>query len=100
MQRKQVFPPEPDTQPDILRAKALTNRKGGAGARKTDDRSERPTDPPPAKKGRASVPPRKDGERLSGLRARRPGKTAPAATVDEVVADMSRDPRRERDGDD
>jgi len=98
MQRKPVFPPEPDTQPDVLRAKTLANRRGGSGPRKPDDRSERPTDPPPAKrKARASEPPRKDGDRLSGLRARRATKTAPVATVDEVVADMSRDPRRERD---
>jgi hypothetical protein len=34
------------------------------------------------------------------MRTRRHNKTGPAATVDEVVADMSHDPRRERDEDD
>jgi hypothetical protein len=47
-------------------------------------RSEMPTLPPPA-----ATP------RRSGMRAKRKSIGTPSATVDEVVADLSRDPRRE-----
>jgi hypothetical protein len=68
------------------------HRLAGAGTRKAPEsdgtvrrkRSEMPTLPPP--------PPATP--RSSGMRSKR--KTiAPSATVDEVVADLSRDPRRE-----
>jgi hypothetical protein len=49
-------------------------------------RSEVPTLPPPA-----ATP------RTSGMRPKRRSVPAPSATVDEVVADLSRDPRREKD---
>jgi hypothetical protein len=64
---------------------------------------ERPTDPPPRPKERTTIRPPKgdDDGRLSGMRTRRDFKAdSPAATVDEVVADLSRDPRHERDEDD
>ena len=67
---------------------------------RADDKTEKPTVPPPrARSGRrASVPaesPTGPGLRRSGVRATSP---VLAATVDVVVADMSRDPRREREG--
>ena len=52
-------------------------------------RSEAPTLPPP-----------KATEKTSGMRAKRRTMPAPAATVDEVVADMSNDPRREDEDED
>jgi hypothetical protein len=69
------------------------HRLAGAGTRKATEsdgtvrrkRSEMPTLPPPP-----ATP------RSSGMRSKR--KTiAPSATVDEVVADLSRDPRREEE---
>lgn len=63
-----------------------------------DAKSEKPTVPPPrARRGLGS---RTDGPvgpglRRSGVRAT---PAVVAATVDVVVADMSRDPRREREG--
>jgi hypothetical protein len=52
------------------------------------NRSEAPTIPPP---------PETAPDKRSGIRAKRKGKTPNAATVDEVVADLSRDPRREEE---
>jgi hypothetical protein len=56
--------------------------------------------PPPAKaSGRAAARSRRsEGGRVSGMQNVKPD--MPAATVDEVTADMSKDPRRERDDDD
>jgi hypothetical protein len=52
------------------------------------------TKPPPAAAARDTKPPRRSGPtRLSGTKQNRRG----AATVDEVTADLSKDPRRERD---
>jgi hypothetical protein len=102
MQRKERFPPEPDTQPDVLRAKSLAKRHSVAAPKTPEDRREMPTEPPPPPKKRVTLRPGKGtDDRASGMRARRPIRSeAPAATVDEVVADMSRDPRRERDEED
>jgi hypothetical protein len=56
--------------------------------------------PPPAKaSGRAAArSKRREGGAVSGMQNMKPD--MPAATVDEVTADMSKDPRRERDDDD
>ena len=68
---------------------------------KRDDRAEVPTEPPPPPADRASTKQRIGDSRPSGMRATRGhGKGGTAATVDEVVADLSQDPRRERDEDD
>jgi hypothetical protein len=54
--------------------------------------------PPPAKVSeRVASRSRRDQGRVSGVQGVKPG--MPAATVDEVTADMSKDPRRERDED-
>jgi hypothetical protein len=129
MQRKNYFPPEADTQPDVLRAKLLARRsdkapKGpasrlttppsaGVPSSRRDPRSEAPPKVSPvvakAPKGssanrrtlRAEALPRADNG-ASGIHARRPRadgprSDAPAASVDEVVADLSHDPRHDPD---
>ena len=101
MQRKERFPPEADTQPEVLRAKVLAARRSERAPKKPDERAEKPTQPPPPPAERGSTKQRIGDSRHSGMRTtRRQGKSTPAATVDEVVADMSQDPRRERDEDD
>ncbi|HEY8090678.1 MAG TPA: hypothetical protein VIF09_22605 [Polyangiaceae bacterium] len=85
--RKQPFPPEPDTQPD------LTRRSGRAPKSKRDPLP--PTVPPPkVKRGRGSAE-----HKASGPRSKRPAPKSgrSGATVDEVTADLSRDPRREKE---
>ncbi len=83
--RDETFPP---TMPGH-RVAAARKPQGDASSRQ---RSEAPTLPPPPRSGspvrRASPP------RASGIRAKR---TSSAATVDEVVADLTNDPRREED---
>jgi hypothetical protein len=98
MPRKPRFPPEPDTEPDSRRSKTPVHRSGPA-PKSAREKSEAPTLPPPSKatpkagtRARRSEP----AARHSYNRAK-PG--MPAATVDEVTADLSKDPRRERDED-
>jgi hypothetical protein len=109
MQRKERFPPEADTQPDVLRAKSLAAaRRSGMAPKKADDRHERPTDPPPPTRREKAPAPERSPRPEPGTEARsavirtgKPVKRKHSAAVDEVVAaDMSRDPRRERDEDD
>ena len=106
MPRKNPFPPEADTKPDMRSPKGSPRRPAeSAPAPKTKrDRSEAPTLPPPAakpsqtderavrRKRRPSGAPRESDVRTVTDRI-------PAATVDEVTADLSNDPRRERDDD-
>jgi hypothetical protein len=97
MAKKNRFPPEPETQPDLSR-KRPTARTSGAAPKSKRARSEAPTIPPPA-----PPPPSKRGDkagepRPSGIKARKSRTTdSPGAKVDEVTADLSRDPRRERE---
>lgn len=99
MPRKPHFPPEADTKPDSVSEGPETRRSGPAPKSKRD-KAEAPTIPPPRVSG---APRRKSAgdARSSGVRGRKPGEPSmhPAATVDEVTADLSKDPRRERDGD-
>jgi hypothetical protein len=93
MAKRNRFPPEPDTQPDLTRAKAGA-RTSGAAPKSKRARAEEPTLPPPPKSKRTqpSMP------RPSGVKPRKPrASEGPAATVDEVTADLSKDPRRERE---
>jgi hypothetical protein len=53
--------------------------------------------PPPPKASERVSRLRRD-DRTSGIKGVKPG--MPAATVDEVTADMSKDPRREQDDED
>ena len=93
--RKQPFPPEPPTQPDP------TRRSGRAP--KSKPRGPLPSTVPPPRtskgKGPASERATGAGNRSSGTRSRRPAPKGDraGATVDEVTADLSRDPRREKE---
>jgi hypothetical protein len=110
MSRKQRFPPEPETRPDTRPSKDMAPRPSGPAPKSRRERAEAPTLPPPrpGSERRATEPPvqaqtqdeARDATRSSGVRARRsPLPSVPAATVDEVVADLTKDPRRERDDD-
>lgn len=93
MTRKQRFPPEASTRPEHGSKPGLTHQSGPAPKGKRE-RAEAPTEPPPPpskKPSRAPKPGASDVRRV---------KAAPAAaTVDEVTADLTRDPRREKDSD-
>jgi hypothetical protein len=100
MSRKQRFPPEPATRPDARRPKVSAGRTSAPAPKSTRERAEAPTLPPPRAVENERVSKPHEDARLSGMRSRRPRlPSSPAATVDEVVADLSKDPRRERDDD-
>jgi hypothetical protein len=88
MPRKQPFPPESPTEPDLRQPRGGPARSGPAPKSK---RSQAPTTPPKTKK---TQPPRSSGP-VPRERPKRTGE--PGAKVDEVTADMSKDPRREKD---
>jgi hypothetical protein len=97
MARKPRFPQEPETRPDSRRPKAPITHKSGPAPKDVREKSEAPTLPPPGEGAeRASRKPAR-ADRNSGFRSTR--NNIPGATVDEVTADMSKDPRRERDDD-
>ena len=109
MPRKNPFPPEADTKPDLRASKPVARQqpesapapRSGPAPKGKKEQSEAPTMPPPAatrakgskgSKGqgrRRSAPPRDSDVR--------PTERLASATVDEVTADLSKDPRRERD---
>lgn len=89
MPRKQPFPPETPTQPDLRNPKSAPSRSGPAPKSK---RSQAPTVPPKTRK--ATQPPRSSGP---VPRERNKPTGEPGAKVDEVTADLSKDPRREKD---
>jgi hypothetical protein len=97
MARKPRFPPEPVTRPDKRTAKGPTTHRSGPAPKDAREKAEAPTlPPPPSPSGRASARTRRtDQGRVSGMQNVKP--SMPAATVDEVTADMSKDPRHERD---
>jgi hypothetical protein len=96
MAKKNRFPPEADTQPGAS-SRSPAARTSGPAPKSKRERSEVPTLPPPpkSKRGKPAEP------KSSGIKSRRP--RAPGATgeggasVDEVVADLTKDPRRERE---
>jgi hypothetical protein len=101
MQRKKTFPPEPDTQPDGRRVSGRAPKSKRAA-------SEAVTVPPPRaaatsdSKGKTSRPQARKASSGTGDKHDKRDKggrsTGEAgATVDEVTADLSRDPRREQD---
>jgi hypothetical protein len=94
MPKKQPFPPEADTEPGDRAA----TRQSGPAPKSKRERANAPTEPPP--KGRKTGGKAAD-TRTSGVLSRKPSKPgsneAGGATVDEVVADLAKDPRRERD---
>jgi hypothetical protein len=90
MAKRNRFPPEPETQPDLSRPKT-TARTSGAAPKSKRERAEAATVPPPRSKRPAEPRP-------SGVKQRKtPESDGNGATVDEVTADLSKDPRRERE---
>ena len=95
MPQRKPFPPESETRPN---AKAIAARQSSPAPKNARQRAEAPTLPPPSR-SQARKPSendsaaRKRGKSVSNVRTAR---SVNAATVDEVTADMSRDPRRER----
>jgi hypothetical protein len=57
---------------------------------------EAPTIPPPGKQRESDMPPHVEGK-ISGVRPARRRSIPMSATIDEVTADLSRDPRRDDD---
>src|SRR5258708_817868 len=102
MPRKKGFPQEEKTKPVIGRPKLPESRRSSPAPKTKRELAEAPTLPPPPPI--EEIPPtrpsgRPEG-RTSGMRARRPVRSDhPSATVDEVTADLSKDPRREADDD-
>jgi hypothetical protein len=101
MAKRNRFPPEPDTEPELQRSKPGVRTSGAAPKGKRHSES---TLPPPKSThgGGAKTAGKKtnkpDATRTSGVKSKRPrsGGTS-GAVVDEVVADMSKDPRRDKD---
>jgi hypothetical protein len=102
MAKRNRFPPEPDTEPELQRPKPGVRTSGAAPKSRRHNES---TLPPP-KSTRGGVPSKTTGKktskpdatRTSGVKSKRPrsGSTS-GAVVDEVVADLSKDPRRDKD---
>jgi hypothetical protein len=95
MPQRKPFPPEPDTRPT---AKTAAARQSSPTPKTARQRSEAPTVPPPPRgsarqRTESESGGRPRGKSVSNVRAAR---SVNAATVDEVTADLSRDPRRER----
>ncbi len=104
MSRKKCFPREGDTKPAIARPKLPEVRRSGPAPKTKRELAEAPTLPPPPLDPKEEAPvTRQSGRgnaannRTSGPRPRKP--VHPSATVDEVTADLSKDPRREVDDD-
>jgi hypothetical protein len=101
MPRKPRFPPEPETRPDVRRPKGPKAHRSGPAPKDARERSEAPTLPPPRKstpaKGAARTRRSEPAGRNSGIQNLKP--EMPAATIDEVTADLSKDPRREHEDD-
>ncbi len=99
MPKKDRFPHEADTAP----GKGSTDRpKAGTSgpAPKRAHSQSAPTLPPPPPSSRSGKASRRPTARpkTSSIKKRAPHEsTIPGATVDEVVADMSKDPRHEKD---
>jgi hypothetical protein len=102
MPRKPRFPPEPETRPDATRPKRPITHRSGPAPKDERAASEAPTLPPPGKaSAKGSVRPKRapvSPVRDSGVQKVKPDMSA--ATVDEVTADLSKDPRREREDED
>lgn len=103
MSQKRRFTPEPVTKPAMRRAKGQPVRTSSPVPKNKRASSEAPTLPPPSRTKQerdARLAPDASETRNSGMRSKRQARSGPAATVDEVVADLSKDPRREHDDDD
>jgi hypothetical protein len=101
MPRKPRFPPEPETRPDAQRPKGAKVHRSGPAPKEERESSEAPTMPPPGKSSsRGSVRPRRSEPAGRVSDVQKVKRDMSAATVDEVTADLSKDPRREREDED
>jgi hypothetical protein len=89
--RKQPFPPEADTQPEM--------RRPSGPAPKSKRASQTTVPPPKSKRAKGTEKPPATDTKNSGIRSRKPPakKDGAGASIDEVTADLSKDPRRDRD---
>lgn len=92
MKLRKRYTPPPGKDARHLQGERPVSGRAPAPRNATSDRekSEAPTLPPPALERME-----KAERNRSGVRARRSQQPPPAATVDEVTADLSKDPRRE-----
>lgn len=92
MPKRDRFPHDVDTEPGL-------KKPGTSGAAPKRQHSQSaPTQPPPgSKRGKAAAHPTAR-PKTSSIKKRKPHESdIPGATIDEVVADMSKDPRREKE---
>ncbi len=104
MSRKKGFPKEGDTKPAIARPKLPEVRRSGPAPKTKRELAEAPTLPPPPLEPPEEAPVTRQSGRASAANNRNPGARPrkpvhASATVDEVTADLSKDPRREVDDD-
>jgi hypothetical protein len=103
MAKRAPFPPEPVTRPDLGKGRRRTSDGSGLNPQRSHERSAPSTAPPPAPDESAGETPEGAGlpraPRGSGKTSNvRPRKRAlSSATIDEVTADLSKDPRSEDD---
>lgn len=95
MPQRKPWPPEPDTRPNRKAPSAAGVQRGNPAPKSARERSEAPTVPPPPKPEKRSPSRESRAKSVSNVRATRPATNA--ATVDEVTADMSKDPRRDNE---
>jgi hypothetical protein len=84
---------EPVTKPGRRPSKAPPTPRQSGPSPRDKRKSEAPTLPPPPPK--PSTKPGRDPTKTSYVRPRK--RQESAATIDEVTADLSKDPRREKD---
>jgi hypothetical protein len=110
MAKRAPFPPEPVTRPDLGKGRRRPSDGNGLNPQRSHERSVSSTAPPPAPDESADESADETGEtsqrvgfpraaRGSGKASNvRPRKRAlSSATIDEVTADLSKDPRSEDD---
>jgi len=105
MAKKAPFPPEPVTRPDLSKGRRRASDGDGLNPQRSHERSVPSTAPPPsdesAGKTRETAAgvgfPRAAGGsgKASSVRPRK--RALSSATIDEVTADLSKDPRSEDD---
>jgi hypothetical protein len=97
MPKRDRFSHETPTQPGAKKPGA----SGPASKRKHSQSAPTLPPPPPSSRGKHTARPTarpKTTQKPASTKRRKPHESdMPGATVDEVVADMSKDPRRERD---
>ena len=97
MPKKDRFSHEAPTQPGAKKPGA----GGPASKRKHSQSAPTLPPPPPSSRGKHTARPTarpKTTQKPASMKRRKPHESdMPGATVDEVVADMSKDPRREKD---